>query len=242
MELRVITNGPREEGSITIDTTGSPLLVNGDTVIDDSDLAKLDILESLLEERDWNITNRLFLDDLGEICMSTRDSYSSSIPEIKGETMKINLSEDTNIEISGRLDRDFLRALSFNPSDYGVFLRTTLKFLEVQEDRPGSVITMEEDYTNVINFNRFTQELGYNSLFYHMLAIVTLGYVVNGERINKDILVKPYIKETKINTNYYTPDNLVLAETRDGVLRVFPLSSSVTECIILSCTLIYEKD
>ena len=256
MEIRVIHNGTREEGSITIDTTGTPLLMNGNTVVDGGNLAKLDILESLLEERDWNITNRLFLDESGNICMSLKKSYPSAIPKIENEKEKIDLSENSNMEIQGRLEKSFKEALEFNPLEYEAYSNITLNYLNSLGKDQAGIVTIEEDYTNILNFNRFIQESNeFMEDEYSITALVTLGIVKNEKRINKDILVKPFYREKdennnlvtnygKVNTNFYYSEkgvNYVLAEIRDGVLRLFPLHESITECIILSCTIIYEE-
>ena len=60
--------------------------------------------------------------------------------------------------------------------------------------------------------------------------------------VSEEILIKPFDKEKKkLYSKHYTRDKRVLAEVCDGVLRLFPMSPEVRECVIQSCILISEE-
>ncbi len=255
MEIRVITkvdNEKLEDGLVTLNPNGKPTLMIAKEVevggkktiineaINRTSIARNDHLDSFLRERDWNITTRLFLDNTGEICMSTKDYYDSDIPNMSGETKKIGLEERTNLEIESRINYLYRKALDFDSSLYSTYNHV----LGLLNSNCFENIILENDYTNIINFNRLFGESQSSKI---LLARVVVSYTYDKIQTNKEFLIIPFKrdssgKEEKENYNITTPDNKVLLEILDGVLRIFPLTDEVEECIITSCSIFYDNE
>lgn len=242
MEIRIITTGKPSEDFITLDATSkdNPVLVLGKTVIDNTEVAKNYHLDSLLRERDWNITTRLFLKG-SKICMSKREKYDSCTPDMSSEDSYFELEENYDLESYNEIKRYYNKYVKidnlYNKS-FSIIRKAQKKLLG---DTNNSEI-LDLDYTNTINLNSLINENDKQSL----VAILDISYCNSSNLITSErILIKPFDRKNddleKTYSIEYTRDKQVLIESLDGMIRVFPLSEDIKECIILSCTIVYEK-
>ena len=243
MEIRIITTGKPSNDFITIDATSkdNPVLVLGEKVIDKTEVAKNYHLDSLLRERDWNVTTRLFLKD-SKICMSKREQYDSCIPDMSLEDSYFELEENYDLESGSEINRLYNKYVKFDNTYNKSFkiIRNAQK--KLLGDTNNSEI-LNSDYTNTINLNSLISEKNNKS---SLVAILDISYCNSSNLVTSErLLIKPFDIDNnnieKIDSIEYTKDKQVLVESLDGVIRVFPLSEDIKECIILSCTIIYEK-
>ena len=202
--------------------------------------------------KDWNITDRLFLDSNNKVCLSYRDYYDSAIPEISDEDLCFSIEEEYNPDFDREIAKSFNSKIKFN-KDFEFANIVSYNFKRLKEDSNNfGEITL--DYTNIINFNKSLDKKNYEFTLNQekieingndVIAMVSLSYteLINEEYIfsTEDIIIKPFVSGEKRYSIQYTRDKKVLAELLDGVLRVFPRTQEIIECIISSCTLIYEK-
>lgn len=260
MEIRLITTGESSlKDTIMIDTSDKPFLFynedDGVKVIDSTEIARNDHLDKLLQERDWNIGTRLYLDDNdNKIKMSLKDSQDSPIPDMSGEIGGLDFEEDGNIDIQTNINKSYNKAIRFGDSKYQELFKIIRGTLKSMDENSNNIKILEKDYTGSINFNRFRNSdytLDAHHKVYnmsnHFIARVEIAYTYQKEGslqiATEEVLVKPFSTDfKKINSRYNSKDSRFLVEVIDGVLRVFPTNSEVKECFIQSYTLIFEEN
>lgn len=210
-------------------------------------------LESILHERDWNITARLFERD-GELWMSKQDYYDSPTPNIPKNEIGFKISEDISLDSSSQVDY-VMRKLrngmySMNTNILGIKdvneESNTLedRFINIVSSINSNIGNSKEvtilscdqgsfEYTNILNLNRYLVD-DISPLFRFEIT-----YVKNGALSSISRIYKVFDHSTKLDQKEETEDLFI--EVLDGVIRVFSLKAEITECIISRCSLIYEQ-
>lgn len=257
MEIRLITTGENStRDTIMIDTSDKPFLFytdeDGSKVIDSTETARNDHLEKLLQERDWNIGPRLYLDN-DKIKLSLKDSQDSPIPNMSEETGGIDFEEDGNIDVQNIINKSYNKAIRFEDDRYFKLVKIIRNTLKSMDENSNNIKILEKDYSGSINFNRFRNSdyiLDAHHKVYnisnHFIARVEIAYTYKKDGAlhiaTEEVIVKPFSTVfKKINSRYHSKDSRFLVEVIDGILRVFPTKSEVRECYVQNYTLIFEE-
>lgn len=222
--IRIDDSPPLEENEELVFITGKG---------EPNSASQLSDLDYLLYSKDWNITERLYIDVDGKLNIINQQKFSTAIPRFsQTPTSLVNISKDPIISEEDEFNNIYRKLMDIKPvlaidlcdneyiSSRDLLLENSLVDILSQSD--GS-------YTNILNLNRF-------SLTNTTSVILGVKYSKKDRSIGSEEIIFSGEKDFLHNI-----DNSLTIEYLNQCIRLFPSDENLIECIIDYCYLLHEQ-
>lgn len=215
-------------------------------------------LEYQLRIRDWNITERLFVNN-SNLYLYRQDPSETldPIPQIiPNDSKGIKISETITEESEEEFNEYYEKLMNLRPImningtqvDFGnAYYYNLISSRDlIQNTSVIDLISLGgSEYTNILNLNELLEKTPEDSGKYlDCDCILKLGikYSLSGEVFTKNLMFEPFdLVDGVLKPKDFTKDisNNITLEYLDRCIRLFPKTSEVTECIISYCYIVY---
>ena len=208
-----------------------------------------------LDEHDWNVVDRKFIDDEQELRTSTKSSndrmrntgcYTVTPSSEAGITERPNIEDDEDLESFRVEHSDIIKMFKYMKDSKTVYLYNTS---ELVFDILNDSVTMD-----LVDSDQYISTLSLENLFKKVVAKgvsakvdLSIKYSKDNQVYNHNMVFEAFnYPDTPSEIAEYTGNNFiklvndeVSIEYVDSVIRVVPGNPEIDECIISNCTVTY---